>query len=158
MVDRIRTLTTPLLLIIILGFLVTGLTPMGSQDQDPVARAQPGDTVFVWFNFVKPDMVEQYEEFVFEIFLPAMKKTAEEDPERLAQLEQTRLLKPMREDPDGALPYVWLMDPVVTGKSYAFASVLRAVYSEGEVEEFLNKFSETEAKPQVMYRTTQSEW
>jgi hypothetical protein len=50
------------------------------------------------------------------------------------------------------------MDPVVTGKSYTFASVLRAAYSEEEVGEFLEMFSETEAKPQVMYRTTQSEW
>jgi hypothetical protein len=156
--DRIRRLATPILLLLVLGFLVTGLTPIRSQDQDPVARAQPGDTVFVWFNFVKPDMVEQYEEFVFEILMPAIEEIAEEDSGRRAQAVQTRLLRPVRPDSDGTLPYVWLMDPAVTGKSYSFASVLREVYPEEEVGGFLEMFSETEAKPQVMYRTTQSDW
>ncbi|MBW1906356.1 MAG: hypothetical protein JRJ24_13820 [Deltaproteobacteria bacterium] len=158
MVNRIRTVATPLLLLLVLGLMVTGLTPKESQEKDPAARAQPGDTVLVWLNFVKPDKVEQYEEFLFDILLPALKKTAAEDPERLLQVKQTRLLRPVGEDSEGVLSYVWLMDPVVVGKSYGFRGILEEVYSEAEAEGFMNSLMETVAKPQVVYRTTQTAW
>jgi hypothetical protein len=158
MVDRIQKSITPILLLLVLGLLLTGLSPTEEDQQQQSARAQAGDTVLVWMNFVKPEKVEQYEEFVFEILIPALKKASEGDEARLAQLKQTRLLRPMPRDADDMLSYVWLMDPVVSGTSYSFASILREVHGEEEVTEYLDMFGETEAQPQVVYRTTQTAW
>ena len=156
MFRRLRFGLAPLFLLIVLGFLVTGLTPAPTSDQELGVRAQEGDTVLVWMNFVKPDQAEQYEAFVFEFIIPALKKLATDDMGRAGQLKQTRLLRPVLRGDEEMLSYVWLMDPVVSGTSYGFGPILRAVYGDEKAAEYLDMFRATEAQPQVVYRTTQT--
>lgn len=158
MVRRLRAGLTPLLLLIVLGLLVAGLTPAPTPDQELGVRAQEGDTVLVWMNFVKPDQVEQYEEFVFEIFIPALEKLAVDDVGMDGQLRQTRLMRPILRGDEEVLSYVWLMDPIVSGTSYGFGPILRAVYGDEKAAEYSEMFRATEAQPQVVYRTTQTAW
>jgi hypothetical protein len=124
----------------------------------PVARSQTGDTLWVILNHVKPDKREQVEEFLFQVLLPATEQVAETDPTKRAILDQTRMLLPLRANPDSTYTYVWVMDPLVVGANYSYRPILGEVYTEEEVERYMEMWNDALAGPQVSFRVTQSLW
>ena len=57
-------------------------------------QATQGDSVNVILNHVRADKREQFEEFVFEGLLPALRENARSDPMAKKVLDQTRMLLP----------------------------------------------------------------
>ena len=63
-------------------------------------QATQDDPVNVILNHVRADKREQFEEFVFEGLLPALRENARRDPMAKKVLDQTRMLLPAEENDD----------------------------------------------------------
>ena len=70
----------------------------------PAVRAALDDTVFVVWNYVKPDKVSQFEEFNFKYLEPSI---AEYYPKMRSTV---RALRPVKPNVDGTFTYFYLMD------------------------------------------------
>ena len=87
-------------------------------------QATQDDPVNVILNHVRADKREQFEEFVFEGLLPALRENARRDPMAKKVLDQTRMLLPAEENDDGTYTYIWLMDPWVEGGVYSYQAII----------------------------------
>ena len=121
--------------------------------QQEQTRAAEGDTVWVVLNHVKPDKVEDFERFIYEILKPAIK---EHKPEWLTNV---RLLHPAAPNEDGTYTYTFIMDPKMY-PSYRFMVVMEPMYGTEEAEEYIQTlFSESlKDGKQIWYPHTESAW
>lgn len=121
-------------------------------------RGIVGDTVRVIINHVSADKRAQFEHFAHDILAPAMAKVAPSDPATARQLRQARLLAPTRPERDSTWSYVFIVDPVVTSRSYSFPELLTKAYGAEKANEYLQLFREALARPQETYLVTNAGW
>lgn len=107
-----------------------------SNNPAPMARAMEGDTVWVVWNNIKPDKVDQFEEFNFNYLEPA---AAENYPK---MRNTVRTLKPTEPNKDGTYTYFYLMDPAVSPDGYDMMVPLKAKYGKEKAEEYLKMFTD----------------
>lgn len=121
--------------------------------QPEQTRAARGDTVWVLLNHVKPDKVEPFERFIYEVLKPAI---AEHRPEWLVN---ARFLHPARPNEDGTYTYTFIMDPRLY-PSYRFMVVMEPMYGKDQAEEYIQTlFTESLVDGrQVSYFHVESAW
>jgi hypothetical protein len=117
--------------------------------------AKPGDEVRLILNHVRGDQRKQFETFVNEGLLPALRQSAASDPSARHMYERTRFLEPQRANPDGTWTYVWIFDPVVKGE-YAYEAILKRGHSPDRVLQFMDLNRQALARPQEVYRVGES--
>jgi len=118
----------------------------------PVQRAALNDTVWVIENYIKPDMVKQFEAFNFNYLEPA---TAKHYPKMRSTV---RTLKPTHQNPDKTFTYYYLMDAATSPDGYDMMLPLTAAYGETKAKEYLKMFEECLKSDQVIKVTTQTSW
>ena len=100
------------------------------------ARAAENDTVWVVWNTIKANKVDQFEEFNFGILEPAAQKYS-------AQMHNTvRTLRPVEPNEDGSWTYFYLMDPASNPEGYDMMLPLEALYGKEKALEYLNMFTD----------------
>jgi uncharacterized protein (TIGR02246 family) len=102
----------------------------------PIARAKENDTVWVIWNKIKPGMVDQFEEFNFNILEPA---AAEYYP---LMRNTVRTLRPLEAEEDGSWTYIYLMDPVASPEGYDMMIPLSAKYGKEQALEYAGMFTD----------------
>lgn len=117
-----------LLLIILL--LMPAYTTFG-QTKPTTSRptTKPGQTVWVCVYDVKADKRAQYEHFVHDIFWPGAAKLA---PKEQQVFRQTRVMHPVKANPDGSYGYAFIMDPVIDGADYDIESLVKKMYGKAK--------------------------
>lgn len=117
----------------------------------PIARAGKDNPVWVILNHVKPDKLQQFEDFNLnylrlagEEFFPDMSKTV-------------RFLKSEKPNADGTFTYFFLMDPVMKGADYDMGPVLEAKYGKEKADEYYKMFQEC-VKKNESFETVQTGW
>jgi hypothetical protein len=110
----------------------------------------------IHLNHVAADKRAQFEEYVYDILMPALKKSAETDGAQRSVLEQTRMLEPRQANKDGSYTYVWLMDPVAEDGDYTYQGILSKAYSPEQTEKYLSMVNECLTTPQVVFRVKES--
>lgn len=113
----------------------------------PAVRAVAGDTVSLVQYYVRPEGRAPFEEFIRESYWPAVQRVSEAEPGRLRGFTQTRIVFPVRPNPDGTFTYLFLLDPYVSGESYRILELLQAVYPAAEAEQRYRRWAETWARP-----------
>jgi len=108
--------------------------------------------MWVLLNHVRADKWEQYEHFVHDVLMPAVRKV---EP---STLRHTRFLHPAEQNEDGTYTSVLLMDPLVEGADYDILSLLEKAYGKEKAEEYIQLWNESLAGLQVGYDLTQSSW
>jgi len=111
------------------------------------ARAAAGDTVSLVQYYVRPDGRERFEQFVRESYWPAVQRVAQTDPARVRGFMQTRIVYPVRANPDGTFTYIFLLDPMVSGENYRILELLQSVYPQDEAQQRYGQWAETWARP-----------
>jgi len=106
-----------------------------SNNPRPTARAVESDTVWVVWNVVKKDKVEQFEDFNFNYLDPAAKEFYPE------MRNTVRVLKPVEPNADGTFTYVYLMDPAIDS-TYPMRPSLEAKYGSEKADEYLKMFTD----------------
>jgi len=122
------------------------------------ARGVVGDTVRVIVNHVLADKRGQFEHFTHEVLLPAMVKMAPTDLTTAGQMRQARLLYPTRMDADSTYAYVFIVDPVVTSRSYSFPDLFTRAYGSQKADEYMRMFRESLARGSDTYLLTNASW
>jgi uncharacterized protein (TIGR02246 family) len=107
------------------------------------ARAQVGQRVWVVPNTVKADKRAQYERFLEESFMPAVRQQAQRDPKTAEALRNTRRLTPSGPDEDGNYTYAFVMDPVVEGFDYEMLSILTKAYGKDDAQRRYRQFRDS---------------
>ncbi len=131
-----------------IAFIISGCEQPGGQ---ALQRAAAGDTMWVLLNHVKPDKLQQFEQFVEEIVNPAVEELAKSDSAGMAVMNQTRTLYPTEPNADSTYTYVWLLDPLVSGFDYSLRGFLSRHYSEEKTEEYMILFNDALDRPQEGY-------
>ena len=120
--------------------------------------ASSGESMWVILNHVKADKRQQFEKFVYEILLPALKEDAKVDLTSKKIIEQTRMLEPRRANKDSSYTYIWLMDPIVKDADYSYPGILNKVYSPEETKKYISMNDECLVSPQIGFRVKQGSW
>ena len=120
--------------------------------------ASSGESMWVILNHVKADKRQQFEKFVYEILLPALKEDAKVDLTSKKIIEQTRMLEPKRANKDSSYTYIWLMDPIVKDADYSYPGILNKVYSPEETKKYISMNDECLVSPQIGYRVKRGSW
>ena len=120
--------------------------------------ASQGESMWVVLNHVKADKRQQFEEFVYQILLPALEEDAKNNLSSRNIIEHTRMLEPTRVNDDSSYTYIWLMDPLVKDANYGYNNILSKVYSPEETEKYISLMSESMFSSQVSYRVNQGSW
>ena len=120
--------------------------------------ASPGESMWVILNHVKADKRQEFEKFVYEILLPALKEDAKVDLKSKKIIEQTRMLEPRRANKDSSYTYIWLMDPIVKDADYSYPGILNKVYSPEETKKYISMNDECLVSPQIGFRVKQGSW
>jgi hypothetical protein len=120
-------------------------------------QAAQDDPVNVILNHVKADKRQQYETFLFEGLLPALRDNAKTDPLARRVLEHTRMLLPTEANADGTYTYIWLMDPWVEGGTYAYGAIIAAARGAEEARRYVEMEQDSRSAPQIRYRVRDSE-
>ena len=120
--------------------------------------ASPGESMWVILNHVKADKRQQFEKFVYEILLPALKEGAKVDLTSKKIIGQTRMLEPKRANKDSSYTYIWLMDPIVKDADYSYPGILNKVYSPEETKKYISMNDECLVSPQIGYRVKRGSW
>ena len=120
--------------------------------------ASTGESMWVILNHVKADKRQQFEKFVYEILLPALKEGAKVDLTSKKIIEQTRMLEPKRANKDSSYTYIWLMDPIVKDADYSYPGILNKVYSPEETKKYISMNDECLVSPQIGYRVKRGSW
>ena len=120
--------------------------------------ASTGESMWVVLNHVKADKRQQFEEFVYQILLPALEEDAKNNLSSRNIIAQTRMLEPTRINDDSSYTYIWLMDPLVKDANYGYNNILSKVYSPEETEKYISLLSESMFSSQVSYRVNQGSW
>jgi len=120
--------------------------------------ASSGESMWVILNHVKADKRQEFEKFVYEILLPALKEDAKVDLTSKKIIEQTRMLEPRRANKDSSYTYIWLMDPIVKDADYSYPGILNKVYSPEETKKYISMNDECLVSPQIGFRVKQGSW
>ena len=120
--------------------------------------ASSGESMWVILNHVKADKRQEFEKFVYEILLPALKEDAKVDLTSKKIIEQTRMLEPKRANKDSSYTYIWLMDPIVKDADYSYPGILNKVYSPEETKKYISMNDECLVSPQIGYRVKRGSW
>lgn len=102
----------------------------------PVERASAGDSIMIVLNYVKPDKVEQFENFNMTILSPT---GAETNPQAKASI---RMQKPVNKNADGTYTYVYLMDPFKGSLNYDIYYPLTAKYGKQKADEYMKMYTD----------------
>ena len=119
-------------------------------------QATQADPVNVILNHVRADKREQFEEFVFEGLLPALRENARNDPMAKKVLDQTRMLLPAGQNDDGTYTYIWLMDPWVEGGVYSYQAIIAEARGLETARKYVEMVQESLSGPQIWYRVSDS--
>ena len=120
--------------------------------------ASSGESMWVILNHVKADKRQQFEKFVYEILLPALKEDAKVDLTSKKIIEQTRMLEPSRANKDSSYTYIWLMDPIVKDADYSYPGILNKFYSPEETKKYISMNDDCLLSPQIGFRIKQGSW
>jgi hypothetical protein len=117
----------------------------------PAAAAAPNPFVFngdggVILNFVKADKVADFE-MVMGKLKEALAKS--EKPERKAQAAGWKYFKAQEPGPNGAVIYVFIMDPVAKGAEYSVGNILVEVLGATEGQALYKTYSDSYANPAI---------
>ncbi len=100
----------------------------------PAVRAAANDSVLIVLNYVKPDKVEQFENFNMNILSPA---GAETNPQAKATI---RMQKPVSKNADGTYTYIYLMDPFRGNLNYDIEYSLKAKFGKEKADEYMKMY------------------
>ena len=114
-------------------------TVLAQTNQSSQERAKEGDTVWVIINKVKPEQRQQFERFITEIFWPAAEKLNQDEQRAF---KHTRVLNATEPDEEGNYPYIFLMDPLISGANYDIEALLIKMYGEQKAKEHLKLFDD----------------
>jgi len=117
----------------------------------PAQPAAPNPFVFnddggVILNFVKADKTADFE-MVMEKLKDALAKS--EKPERKAQAAGWKYFKATEPGPNGAVIYVFVMDPVAKGAEYSVGNILVEVLGSTEGQALYKTYSDSYANPAI---------
>ena len=118
-----------------------------------LTAARPGDTIWVIINPVKADKRAQWEEFV-RIFWGAGLQA--KDSKTRASFTGTRVLFPTRANADGSFSYLFIMDPHISGNSYAIESLARQLLPEAEAARILGLMNDARSAPATSFAVTEA--
>ena len=121
------------------------------------SQASQDGPVNVILNHVKADKREQFEEFLFEGLLPALRDNAHSDRMARSVLEQTRMLLPTEANVDGTYTYIWLMDPWVEGGNYSYRAIIAEARGAEEARNYFEMAQDSLSVPQIRYRVGDSD-
>ncbi len=124
---------------------------------EAIARAMPGDSVWMILNHVKPDQRDNFERFLERILMPALEQAAPENPLYMNLMDQGRILYPTEANEDGTYTYVYLFERYTAG-DYSYRSLFEQVYTTEQTEEYLQIPPEALDRSQEAYMTTQTRW
>ena len=110
----------------------------------------------VILNHVRADKREQFEEFVFEGLLPALRENARRDPMAKKILDQTRMLLPAEENADGTYTYIWLMDPWIEGGIYSYQAIIEEARGVETARKYVEMAQDSLSAPQTGCRVSDS--
>ena len=137
--------------------LLLALINTGCEDKKIVATS--GDPMWVILNHVKANKRQQFEEFAYEVLLPALQETAKSDLTTRKMIGQTRMLEPRTANKDSSYTYIWLMDPLVKDAIYSYPGILKRVYSPEETKKYISMNNEClVGGRQVSYGVKQGRW
>jgi len=136
--------------------LFTTFLLLGCEEKNMVASS--GESMWVVLNHVKPEKRHQFEQFVYDVLLPALEENTKSDSTSRNIIKQTRMLEPTRANKDSSYTYIWLMDPLVKDANYGYKNILSKAYGPEETKKYLSMNSEALASPQVGYRVKQGSW
>ncbi|MEN8138874.1 MAG: DUF4440 domain-containing protein [Bacteroidota bacterium] len=119
----------------------------------PPVRAALNDTVWVVWNHIKADKVEQFENYNFNILEPA---TSEYYPK---MRNTVRFTRPVEANKDGTFTYFYIIDPATSPDGYDMMLPLTAKYGEEKAIEYLKMFKDclVDGKQEWVI-TTQTKW
>jgi hypothetical protein len=126
-------------------------TPAAAQPPAQPAAAAPNPFIFnsdggVILNFVKADKTADFE-MVMGKLKEALAKS--EKPERKAQAAGWKYFKAGEPGPNGAVIYVFIMDPVAKGAEYSVGNILVEVLGATEGQALYKTYSESYANPAI---------
>jgi hypothetical protein len=111
--------------------LVAGLLSAGTaraQEPAPAAQAETKASPFAFagdgalvLNYIKPDKTADFESVVAKV-KEALTKS--DKPERKSQAAGWKIFKAAEPGPNGAVLYVWIIDPVAKGNEYSVSQIL----------------------------------
>lgn len=104
-------------------------------------------------GYLEQQYVAAILEFVYEIFRPAAEKLSAEEQQLF---RQTRVLNATEPDEDGNYPYIFLMDPLISGGNYAIEPYLAKMYGKEKAQEHMQLFNDALAGEQEKYVLVQS--
>jgi hypothetical protein len=115
------------------------------------AAAPPNPFIFnsdggVILNFVKADKTADFE-MVMGKLKEALAKS--EKPERKAQAAGWKYFKATEPGPNGAVIYVFVMDPVAKGQEYSVGNILVEVLGATEGQALYKTYSDSYANPAI---------
>ena len=61
-------------------------------------------------------------------------------------------------EPDSTYAYVFIVDPVVTSRSYSFPDLFTRAYGSQKADEYMRMFRESLARPSDTYLVTNASW
>lgn len=125
--------------------------PAAAQPPAPPAAAAPSPFIFngdggVILNFVKADKTADFE-MVMGKLKEALAKS--EKPERKAQAAGWKYFKAAEPGPNGAVIYVFIMDPVAKGAEYSVGNILVEVLGATEGQALYKTYSDSYANPAI---------
>ena len=115
-------------------------------------RASAGEKVWVLLNHIKADKREAFEHFMQNILIPAAQKVAPD------VYRHVRFLQPTEPNEDGTYTYIFLPDPVLPDAEYSIEELLKQAYPEEQVTEYMQRWKDSLASPQVGYEVVQTSW
>ncbi len=131
-----------------------GFVQAKNMNQGPGSKAVEGETVVMFFTYVRADKQQEFETFV-DFLIDTLARISAED-EEFARGGSFRALYPSDPDEDGTLTYVFMGDPLLEGTETDISAILSRVYSEEEVAEHMKPWDDAMARPQDGYQFVQS--
>ncbi len=110
------------------------------------ATAQPavtftGPDAALMFHFVKPGSTADYEG-VMQKLKDALEQSENTETDRQAQASGWRVFRANADfTGQGAVPYVWAIDPVMAGTNYAASTIMNEVFP-GDIEMLFNTYND----------------
>ncbi|MCO6480204.1 MAG: hypothetical protein J5I94_26430 [Phaeodactylibacter sp.] len=135
------------------GLLLASLPALAQKKAD--MRAKQGEDVWLIINYVKDEAKADYEAFMADTFFALLQKSKNEKTRQ--QYQQTRYLKPARQNEDGTWTYIFLMDPVVEDGNYDIPELFMEVHSEEEAQKLMEQYESFMARPAEFHGLLQSE-
>lgn len=118
-----------------------------SDNPPPIARSVDNDTIWIIYNYIKADKVDDFKKFSFDLIRIARKENS-------PAARSARMLEPLIANDDGTYTYIYLMDPMVsTPGAYGFLPPLSKEYGEEKAMEIIKTgFTDALARPQFSRR------